>query len=108
MLHKQPAQPLPTIAAELGADLVIEGSMVRQGDRVRVTVQLIDAATDAHVWAQTYDRPARDVIALGADIGAVIDRDLAGVLPRSLQSSSPSSTARADLPPLATPSRPVF
>ena len=49
MLYKQAARPLPTIAAELGADLVIEGSLVRQGDRVRVTVQLIDAATDAHV-----------------------------------------------------------
>jgi TolB-like protein len=108
MQYKQARSALPVIAAELGVDFVVEGSLVRQGDRVRVTVQLIDAATDTHVWAQTYDRPAGDVLAFGADIGAVIDRDLAGVLPRSLQSSSPSTTATADLPPLATPSRPVF
>lgn len=108
MLYKQAARPLPTIAAELGADLVIEGSLVRQGDRVRVTVQLIDAATDAHVWAQTYDRPARDVLAFGAGIGAAIDRDLAGVLPRHLQSPAPSATATADVPLLETPIRPVF
>jgi TolB-like protein len=108
MQYKQAKSALPVIAAELGVDFVVEGSLVRQGDRVRVTVQLIDAATDTHVWAQTYDRPAGDVIALGAGIGAAIDGDLAGVLPRRLQSAAPSATATADLAPLATPSRPVF
>jgi TolB-like protein len=108
MAYKQAARPLPTIAAELGADLVIEGSLVRQGDRVRVTVQLIDAATDAHVWAQTYDRPARDVLAFGDGIGAAIEHDLSGVLPRHLQSPAPSSAATAVLPLTETPIRPVF
>ncbi len=108
MLYKQALRPLPTIAAELGADLVIEGSLVRQGDRVRVTVQLIDAATDAHVWAQTYDHPARDVLAFGAGIGAAIDRDLAGVLPRRLQSAAPSATATAHDPLPESPIRSVF
>ena len=108
MLYKQAARPLPTIAAELGADLVIEGSLVKQGDRIRVTVQLIDATTDAHVWAQTYDHPARDVLAFGAGVGAAIDRDLAGVLPRRLQTAAPSSTVTADLPVRESPIRPVF
>lgn len=92
MQYRQSTRPLPAIAAELGVDLVVEGSIVRQGDRARVTVQLIDAATDAHLWAQTYDRPARDVLAFEADISAVIDRDLAGVLPRGLQAPMPPTT----------------
>lgn len=91
MQYKQAARPVPAIAAELGVDLVVEGSIVRQGDRVRVTVQLIDAASDTHLWAKTYDRPAGDVLALDAEIGATIDRDLAGVLPRALQ--APAATA---------------
>jgi TolB-like protein len=95
MQYRQAARPVPAIAAELGVDLVVEGSIVRQGDRVRVTVQLIDAATDGHLWAQTYERPARDVLAFDAGISAAIDRDLAGVLPRRLQ--SPASSASADV-----------
>lgn len=98
MQYKKPARVLPEIAAELGVDLVIEGSFQRQADRVRVTVQLIDAATDTHVWAQTYDRRARDLLALGAGIGADIDRDLRSVLPRTLQAVSPSASATADVP----------
>jgi TolB-like protein len=110
MQFKQPTRPLPAIAAELGVDFVVEGSIVRQADRVRVTVQLIDAATDTHLWAQTYDRPSRDLLALGAGIGAAIDRDLAGVLPRRLQSAAPSATATATTHgPLPDASaRPVF
>ncbi len=92
MQYRQSTRPLPAIAAELGVDLVVEGSVVRQGDRARVTVQLIDAATDAHLWAQTYDRPARDVLAFEAEISAIIDRDLAGVLPRGLQTLPPATT----------------
>ena len=89
MQYRQSARPLPAIAAELGVDLVVEGSIVRQGGRARVTVQLIDAATDAHLWAQTYDRPAGDLLAFEADISTAIDRDLAGVLPRGLQAPTP-------------------
>jgi TolB-like protein len=99
MQYKAPTQSLPAIAAHLGVDFVVEGSIVRQADRVRVTVQLIDAATDTHVWAQTYDRPARDVLAFGAGVGADIDRDLRSVLPRSLQPVPPAATATADIPP---------
>jgi TolB-like protein len=95
MQYREAARPLPAIAAELGVDLVVEGSIVRQGDRARVTVQLIDAATDAHLWAQVYDRVARDVLAFEAEISAAIDRDLAGVLPRGLQAPVPPATAAA-------------
>ena len=90
--------PLRDIAATLGVDVVVEGSIVRQGDRARVTVQLIDAATDAHLWAQTYDRPVRDVLAFEGEISVAITRDLASVLPRELQAppSVDAATAAAD------------
>jgi TolB-like protein len=95
-VRKTPA-PLRDIAATLGADVVVEGSIVRQGDRARVTVQLIDAATDAHLWAQTYERPVRDVLAFEGEIGVAITRDLASVLPRELQASPvDAATAAAD------------
>jgi TolB-like protein len=94
-VRKTPA-PLRDIAATLGVDVVVEGSIVRQGDRARVTVQLIDAATDAHLWAQTYERPVRDVLAFEGEIGVAITRDLASVLPRELQTPSPVAAATAD------------
>jgi len=95
-VRKHPA-PLRDIAATLGADVVVEGSIVRQGDRARVTVQLIDAATDAHLWAKTYDRAVRDVLAFEGEIGVAITRDLASVLPRELQTPTVgAATAAAD------------
>ena len=91
-VRKTPAL-LRDIAASLGVDVVVEGSIVRQGDRARVTVQLIDAATDAHLWAQTYDRPVRDILAFEGEIGAAITRDLTSVLPRELQLPPPADAA---------------
>ena len=56
--------PLPEIARELGVDAIIEGSVVRAGDQVRITAQLIYAPTDKHLWAKSYDRDLRNVLAL--------------------------------------------
>jgi len=53
---REPGRVIPEIAAELGVSAILEGAVQRVGDRVRINVQLIDAATDAHVWAETYDR----------------------------------------------------
>jgi TolB-like protein/tetratricopeptide (TPR) repeat protein len=61
-------KPLPEIAKELGVDAVVEGSVQRSGDRVRITAQLIQAATDKHLWAETYDRDLRDVLTLQAEV----------------------------------------
>jgi len=93
---RQTSAPLRDIAASLGVDVVVEGSIVRQGRKARVTVQLIDAATDAHLWAQTYDRDVHDVLKFEAEIGDAITRDLASVLPRDLQSPSSAATTTAD------------
>jgi serine/threonine-protein kinase len=72
MRYKGVRLPLPEIAAELKVDAVIEGSVLRSGDRVRVSAQLIHAATDTHIWAQTYDRALRDVLALQDDVAKAI------------------------------------
>ena len=64
MPYKDSKKSLPEIARELHADAIVEGSILRSGDRVRVTAQLIYAVRDTNVWAQTYDRDLRDVLTL--------------------------------------------
>jgi TolB-like protein/DNA-binding winged helix-turn-helix (wHTH) protein len=64
MVDKKANKPLPEIARELGVDAIVEGSTVRSGDRVRITAQLIDAHTDRHLWAQSFEGSASDVLGL--------------------------------------------
>jgi TolB-like protein/DNA-binding winged helix-turn-helix (wHTH) protein len=59
---KKNGRPLAQIARELNVDDVVEGSVVRSGNRVRITAQLIDAAADRHLWAESYDRELSDVL----------------------------------------------
>jgi len=68
MSYRGSGKTAPRIAEELGVDAVVEGSVVRTGDRVRVTVQLIDAAADAHVWAEAYEAGVRDILVLQRDV----------------------------------------
>ena len=63
---------VPQIARTLGVDAIVEGSVVRDGNRIRVHAQLIRAATDAHFWSQVYDRELRDVLELQSDIAQSI------------------------------------
>lgn len=72
MQFKSPDRAIPDIARALGVDAVLEGSVIRQGDRVRVIAQLIDGRTDAHLWATEYDREVRDVLALQAELAQAI------------------------------------
>jgi len=69
---KNTTQDIPTIAGKLGVDIVLEGSVRRAGDRVRITAQLIDAANDAHLWSDTYDRELKDIFALQTEIAKCI------------------------------------
>ncbi len=61
MQYKHARQPLKDIARALGADGIVEGSVARNGDHVHLNLQLIQAATDSHLWAESYDRDDRDV-----------------------------------------------
>jgi TolB-like protein/Flp pilus assembly protein TadD len=64
------------IARELGVDGIVEGSVLRSGKRVRISAQLICATTDAHLWAESYDRDLRNVLALQAEVTQAIVREI--------------------------------
>jgi serine/threonine-protein kinase len=80
---------IPTIARELGVDAVVEGSVLRVGDRVRITAQLIDAQTDRHLWAQSYERDLTDVLSLQMDVARAIAEEIRITI-------SPAERARMD------------
>jgi serine/threonine protein kinase/tetratricopeptide (TPR) repeat protein len=64
--------PTPVIAKTLNVDAIVEGSVTRSGDRVRITAQLIDARTDRHLWSHTFERKSNDVLALQAELASAI------------------------------------
>jgi TolB-like protein/DNA-binding winged helix-turn-helix (wHTH) protein/Flp pilus assembly protein TadD len=72
MQYKRANKSLPGIAEELGVDAVVEGTVARSGDRVRVTAQLIHGPTDRHLWARSYERELRDVLALQGELAGAI------------------------------------
>jgi TolB-like protein/DNA-binding winged helix-turn-helix (wHTH) protein len=72
MQYKNSHKKLPQIARELGVDGIIEGAVLRSGDRVRITAQLVRAATDQHIWAESYERDERDLVALQDEVSRSI------------------------------------
>ena len=74
--YKGTRKPLTEIARELHADAVVEGAVLRWGHRIRISVQLIDAATDTHLWAETYDRNSRDVLGLQSEVARAIAEEI--------------------------------
>jgi len=76
MRYKGSDKPLPEIARELGVDAVIEGSVQRFKDRVRITAQLIQGPTDEHLWAKTYDHDLQDILLLQAEVAASVAREI--------------------------------
>jgi TolB-like protein/Flp pilus assembly protein TadD len=72
MSYKGTRKPLSAIARELGVDGVVEGSVMRSGDQVRITAQLIHGPTDRHLWAQSYQRDLRDVLAMQSEVARAI------------------------------------
>ena len=68
--------PTPDIARKLNVDAVVEGSVSRSGDKVRITAQLIDARADKHLWAKSFERSSRDVLALQAELASAIAREI--------------------------------
>lgn len=70
--YRSHAENLREVGRELGVATIVEGSVQRAGDKVRIAVQLIDARSDSHLWAQTYDREMRDVFAVQSDVAGQI------------------------------------
>ena len=77
-VHKGRAIKVQDIAREFGVHYVVEGSVRKAGDRVRVTVQLIDAETDRHIWAERYDRKIEDIFAIQDEVTSAIVGTLPG------------------------------
>jgi TolB-like protein/DNA-binding SARP family transcriptional activator/Tfp pilus assembly protein PilF len=77
MLQYRGAQkPLPEIVRELGVDAVVEGTVLREGGRVRITAQLIHAATNRHLWAERYERDLTDILFLQSDVAEAIAQEI--------------------------------
>ena len=76
MHYKGTRLSLPEIARELRVDGIVEGTVLRSGMRVRISTQLIEARTDTHLWAESYDRNLRDVLELQSEVARAIAREI--------------------------------
>ena len=72
MQYKNNPKPIKEIRDELGVALILEGSVQRYGEQVRITAQLINAATDDHMWAESYDRPVKDIFSIQREVAVAI------------------------------------
>jgi TolB-like protein/DNA-binding winged helix-turn-helix (wHTH) protein len=89
MHYKDGNKTAPQIGKELGVDALVEGSVQRVGDRVRIRAQLIDCATDRHLWAQSYDRKMKDVLSMQTEAAREIAEQIRGSV------GSPADAVRA-------------
>src|SRR5262249_31047481 len=72
MAYKGVHRPVREIAQELKVDTLVEGTVLRAGQRVRITAQLIDVSDDMHLWAESYERDLKDVLSLQAEMAQAI------------------------------------
>ena len=97
MRYRNSETPIPDIASELGATLIVEGSVLKIGDELQVVVQLIDATSDLHRWAGTFQRPIDNLLALQNEVTRTIAREISLDISGSEQqriAHSPSLPAR--------------
>ncbi len=82
MQYKKIPKTIKDIGKELGVAVILEGSVQRQGDQVRITAQLINAGTDEHLWAESFDRPFNDIFSIQREvalaIASVLNKKLTG------------------------------
>jgi TolB-like protein/DNA-binding winged helix-turn-helix (wHTH) protein/Flp pilus assembly protein TadD len=76
MEYKGTRKHLPEIARELGVDGILEGSVIRENDEVRVTVQLLDGPNDRHIWSESYERPLHGVLNLQREVAEAVTRQI--------------------------------
>jgi TolB-like protein/tetratricopeptide (TPR) repeat protein len=97
--YKGAQKALPEIARELGVDAVVEGSVMRAGNRVRITAELIDARRDQHLWGDSYNRDLRDTLELQDEVAEAVSNRIGMVL--ADKSAMPLRTAARKLDPQA-------
>jgi TolB-like protein/Tfp pilus assembly protein PilF len=76
MRYKGSKKSLPEIARDFDVDAIVEGSVLQSGGRVRITAQLIQAATDRHLWSESYERDLRDILTLQSDVAQAIAKEI--------------------------------
>ena len=111
MRYRASGRSIPDIARELSVDSVLEGSVLRSGSRIRITAQLIHAATDSHLWSGSFERDLGDVVSLQGDIAQLPPRRMrhsssAGTSTRAPSSAKPptrSSRLHSKTPPTPSP-----
>lgn len=80
MRYKNTTQSLKEIASELNVSAILEGSVRRAGNNVRITVQLIDARTDTHLWSEIYDRDISDIFSIQSEVAQAVAKELKAVI----------------------------
>ena len=97
MTYKRVHRPLPEIARELNVDAVVEGTVLRSGDRVRITAQLIQVPNEKHLWAQSYEGDLQDTLALQNSVARAIAKQIQVTLnPREEAALKKSSSVNAE------------
>jgi TolB-like protein/Tfp pilus assembly protein PilF len=76
MHYKGVRRPLPEIAREIGVQVVVEGTVLRSGEKVRISVQLIETSSDTHLWAESYERDLRDILRLQSEISRAVAQEI--------------------------------
>jgi serine/threonine protein kinase/cytochrome c-type biogenesis protein CcmH/NrfG len=76
MRYKKSSEPLPRIAKELGVDMIVQGSVIHAGNRLRITAQLIRAQPEQQIWTQSYERDVRDVLTLQSEVARAISEEI--------------------------------
>ena len=88
---------IPTVAQKLNVATILEGSVRKSGKRVRITVQLVQVATDSHLWSETYDRELEDIFAVQDDIAQSVVKELRSALLEEKRDSSASTAVKAEV-----------
>ncbi len=97
MQYKHAPKTLPQIARELSVDAIVEGSVRRDGDRVRITAELIEARTDQHLWTESYDRDLHDILRLQTQVAAAIAAEIRAKLNPATESLPVEPSNRFEL-----------
>lgn len=95
MQYKGVRKTVPAIARELGVDAIVEGSVLRVGNRVRISAELIQASTDQNLWAESYERDLSDILSLQSQVALAIARNIK----EKVSQARPQPLRGADLPP---------
>jgi TolB-like protein/Flp pilus assembly protein TadD len=101
MHYKAGTKPLGQIRAELGVDYILQGRVRRAADRVRITAQLVESKTQMQLWAETYERDLRDILAVQADIAQGIAREIHVLISHPEQARLAGSSSTRQVNPSA-------